>query len=207
MGDFSRNVFVNCPFDEDYRPLLRALLFTLVDCGLNPRIASESEDSGQVRVQKIRSLIQSCQWSIHDLSRIAPLKEGELPRFNMPFELGLDLGSRYFGSPHLRRKKLLVLEEQQYQYQRVLSDLSGNDILAHGNEPEKLVRCVRKWLRNEVSKEIRGPQRLWLRFNEFYSYFEIAASKVGFNEADREEMGTSEFIDWVRAWKEQTAVP
>jgi hypothetical protein len=27
---FARNVFVNCPFDKDYTPLLRPLLFTLL---------------------------------------------------------------------------------------------------------------------------------------------------------------------------------
>ena len=28
---FDRNVFINCPFDDGYRPLLRPLLFTGAD--------------------------------------------------------------------------------------------------------------------------------------------------------------------------------
>ena len=202
MTDFSRNVFVNCPFDDEYRPLLRALLFTVIDCRLNPRIASESYDSGQARVEKIRKLIQRSQWSIHDLSRMEPLSQDALPRFNMPFELGLDFGAKFFGSAGLRRKRFLILEKGRYRYQRVLSDISGNDIAAHRNEPEKLVRGVRQWIRSEISKDVPGPTRLWVRLNEFYRYFVTATSNSGYTSEDREEMGTTEFIDWVNAWEE-----
>jgi hypothetical protein len=44
-ADFELNVFINCPFDEQYYPLLRPLLFTVVYLGFNPRIASERSDS------------------------------------------------------------------------------------------------------------------------------------------------------------------
>ena len=91
---FERQVFINCPFDAGYRPLLQALLFTLLDAGMEPRIALESADSGQTRVQKLYQLIRDCGLSIHDISRMEPLAAGELPRFNLPFELGLDLGCR-----------------------------------------------------------------------------------------------------------------
>ena len=85
------NVFVNCPFDNSYFPLLKALLFTLVYLGLKPQI-SETTDSGEVRLHKIRDLMLVSKYSIHDLSRMEPLKKGELPRFNMPFECGIDFG-------------------------------------------------------------------------------------------------------------------
>lgn len=38
---FERNVFVNCPFDEAYLPLLRPILFVITDLDLTPRIALE----------------------------------------------------------------------------------------------------------------------------------------------------------------------
>ena len=38
---FAKNVFVNCPFDRDFYPLLRPLLFTIIYLGLKPRIALE----------------------------------------------------------------------------------------------------------------------------------------------------------------------
>jgi len=75
--DFNRNVFINCPFDPDYKPMLRALLLTVIECGLEPRIATESGDSGEVRVQKIENLIRESRYSIHDISRIEPLTESQ----------------------------------------------------------------------------------------------------------------------------------
>ena len=46
-GDFDNCVFINCPFDDDYMPLLRVLIFTVVQCGFRPRIATERADSGE----------------------------------------------------------------------------------------------------------------------------------------------------------------
>ena len=67
---FETDVFVNCPFDQDYLPLLRPILFTIFDLGFNPRIALESLDSGRPRMEKIISLIENSRFAIHDLSRI-----------------------------------------------------------------------------------------------------------------------------------------
>ncbi|MEP7011624.1 MAG: hypothetical protein ABJC13_14975, partial [Acidobacteriota bacterium] len=65
---FESNVFINCPFDATYLPLLRPLLFTVVFLGYSPRIASERFDSGENRIDKICSLIRESKYSIHDLS-------------------------------------------------------------------------------------------------------------------------------------------
>jgi hypothetical protein len=56
-ADFKSNVFINCPFDEDYLPLLRPLLFTVVYLGFNPRIASERSDSAENRLYRSGSLM------------------------------------------------------------------------------------------------------------------------------------------------------
>lgn len=55
---FNKNVFVNCPFDDEYVPLLRPLLFTIIYLGFVPRIALETLDSGEPRVEKILVLIR-----------------------------------------------------------------------------------------------------------------------------------------------------
>ena len=86
--DFAKNVFINCPFDSGYIPLLRPLLFTVLFLGYNPRIASERFDSGEARITKICNLITCSRYSIHDISRIQSSKKGEYYRLNMPFELG-----------------------------------------------------------------------------------------------------------------------
>jgi hypothetical protein len=54
---YQENVFINCPFDADYQPLLRALVFAVQDCGLVARSALERDDGSEVRIEKIRRII------------------------------------------------------------------------------------------------------------------------------------------------------
>src|SRR3954469_6394865 len=93
-AEFEKNVFVNCPFDPAYGSLLRPLLFTIVYFGFTPKIASERSDSAEQRIDKICEFISSSRYSIHDLSRLRSTRPGQFFRHNMPFELGLDYGSR-----------------------------------------------------------------------------------------------------------------
>jgi hypothetical protein len=135
-----RDVFINCPFDQQYRPLFRALLFAVYDCGFVARSALEVEDSGEVRVQKILRIIGESPYGIHDISRI------ETPRFNMPFELGLFLGAKAFGASDQQAKRCLVLDEEPYRYQQYCSDIAGQDVRAHGGKPHVAIELVRNWL-------------------------------------------------------------
>jgi hypothetical protein len=106
---FERSVFINCPFDEAYEPILQAILFCVVFLGFYPRIARERNDSAEVRVEKITSLIEASKYSIHDLSRAQAAKKGEFYRLNMPFEYGIDWACRrWFGSGR-NAKRLLEL--------------------------------------------------------------------------------------------------
>jgi hypothetical protein len=54
---FERSVFVNCPFDSDYAPLLEAALFCLVYFGFSPRLANERLEAGENRLDKIVEMI------------------------------------------------------------------------------------------------------------------------------------------------------
>ena len=47
--DFESNVFINCPFDADYEPLKKALLYTVVALGYHPRISTERAGGGEYR--------------------------------------------------------------------------------------------------------------------------------------------------------------
>jgi len=90
--NFLKNVFINCPFDDQYVELLRPLLFTILYLDYEPRIASERLDSGEARINKILELIKVSKFSIHDLSRLKSTKINQINRLNMSFELGLDIG-------------------------------------------------------------------------------------------------------------------
>jgi hypothetical protein len=74
---FETDVFVNCPFDSAYLPLLRPILFTIIDLGFAPRIALETLDSGRPRIEKIISLVESSKYAVRDLSRIQARQAGE----------------------------------------------------------------------------------------------------------------------------------
>jgi hypothetical protein len=141
-----RQVFINCPFDRAYRPLLRALLFAVHDCGFRARSALEVEDSGEVRVHKIIRIIGESPLGIHDISRVELDPSSNLPRFNMPLELGLFLGARAYGGVEQQTKRALILDSEPYRYQKYCSDIAGQDIRAHGNKPYVAIELVRNWL-------------------------------------------------------------
>lgn len=141
-----KDIFVNCPFDAQYRPLLRGLLFAVHDCGFNARSALEVEDSGEVRVQKIIRIIGECPYAVHDISRVELDTQTNLPRFNMPLELGLFLGARAFGDAVNQKKRCLVLDNDPFRYQSFCSDIAGQDIRAHAGKVAVAIEIVRNWL-------------------------------------------------------------
>lgn len=110
-----------------------------------PRCAQDVYDAGEVRIEKIARIIRDCRWGIRDISRTGLNPQG-LPRFNMPLELGLFLGTQRFGPPSQRRKSCLVLDSKRYRYQEFISDIAGQDITAHSDDPAQAIRAVRGWL-------------------------------------------------------------
>jgi hypothetical protein len=58
VSPLAHSVFVNCPFDEAYKPLFDSLVFTVHDCGIFVRCALETTDSGEIPFQKICQLIR-----------------------------------------------------------------------------------------------------------------------------------------------------
>jgi len=199
--EFERNVFINCPFDDEYRPLLDALLFVVVFLGFNPKIASESSDSGELRINKICSLIRQSKYSIHDLSRLQSRKKNEFFRLNMPFELGIEYGCRAFSRGRLATKRCLILEKKRYDFMRALSDLSGVDIKSHDDDPFGVVREVRNWFVETVGlRTIESPTAVWYRFNSFSNDFYDERHRDGFSDEDLNRMPVPELVDFIRQW-------
>ncbi len=147
--DRATSVFINCPFDADYRELFRAIVFTVVACGFFPRCALDFNDGAEVRFVKIVRLLANCDHAIHDLSRVELDSDSGLPRFNMPLELGAHLGLRIAGPSRQRRKRALILDSHPHRYDQFLSDISGQDIAAHGGTIDGVIGCVRDWLNGE----------------------------------------------------------
>jgi hypothetical protein len=169
-SEYATNVFINCPFDSEYESIFHALAFAVIGCGYAVRCALEAEDTAPTRIERIYRLIEECRFGVHDISRIEHDTVHGLPRFNMPFELGLFLGARRFGEDRHRDKRCLVLEADRYRYQKYISDIAGQDIRQHNNEPAKAVAAVRDWLassRPRSAKPLPGAKAIMRYYDEF----------------------------------------
>ncbi|MBO9501318.1 hypothetical protein [Brevundimonas sp. A19_0] len=200
MPPFERSVFINCPFDEDFAPILQAMAFCVVFLGFWPRLAPENADNASGRLDRIVELIGSSKYAIHDLSRCRAKSEGDLARMNMPFELGLDYGCRKFGDDSQSSKSILIFEHERYEYQKVLSDISGWDIRAHGSDFEKAMAHVRDWLVGHAGAERLGRALVsgkYVAFQEWYWEMQLAA---GSSEEDIREYPTGEMITAMHEW-------
>lgn len=202
---FEHNVFINCPFDSEYKPLLKVLVFELIYLGFIPKL-SRTFSSSTIRVNQIKELIRTCKFGIHDLSRSKAMHAGELPRFNMPYELGLDIGALEYGQGKLKTKKILILETERYHYQKVISDIAGQDIANHDDEPKLLVGKVRNWFsENFPTKTIVGQSEIWIAYNQFLEDLNTKLSEKYSNE-EIEDMPIGDFIkfstDWIKEFQE-----
>jgi len=146
--DYDISVFINCPYDSGYEPLLRGIIFALIHMHLKPKLAISTIDAGYLRLEKILSLIESCRYSIHDISRTELDPNHGLPRFNVAFELGLDLGCRSYAKRRHEEKTTLILDVERFRYRKFISDIAGLDIEEHNGSVARVITVVRNWLRH-----------------------------------------------------------
>jgi hypothetical protein len=135
----SNAVFLNVPYDQDFRRLYLAYIVGLVHVGLVPHATLEIP-GGERRLDRILALIKSCRYSIHDLSRVQLERTApRTPRFNMPFELGLTITWAKLNPSH---HMWFVSETQPRRLQKSLSDLNGTDPDIHGGTVEGVMRVL-----------------------------------------------------------------
>jgi hypothetical protein len=192
----SEGVFINCPFDRRYTKKFRAIVFTISYCGLDPRCALEIADGSQNRLEKIIEIISDCRYAIHDISRVQ-LSAG-LPRFNMPFEVGLFFGAKTFGGPRHSKKNCLVLDSMPFRYQRTLSDISGQDIQAHKDDYREVIVLVRNWLA-QFNKGVLLPGDLPIsqNFDRFIQAFPRICRRAG---VTSNRLPFNDFVNIVEIW-------
>jgi hypothetical protein len=132
-------VFVNIPYDEGFRRLYLAYIVGLTQLGLEPR-ATLGIPGGERRLDRILALIQSCRYSIHDLSRVQlDRTPPRTPRFNMPFELGLTVS---WAKLNPGEHTWFVFEARARRVQKSLSDLDGSDPNIHDGTVEGVMREI-----------------------------------------------------------------
>jgi len=174
------HVFINCPFDDEYKPLFEAIRYTLIVNGYEPASTRDSDNGAEVRINKIVRLIRSCIYSIHDVSRTELDSINKLPRFNMPLELGLSLGKGYFSSK--KKGSLLILDREEFRYQKFISDIGGQDIKAHKNDPEMVIGAIREWLTSTTTGQIQGTSFILKQYLHFKSSMKNLCNKLKIDE-------------------------
>lgn len=177
------SIFINCPFDEDYRPLLEVLLFTIKYFNLKPLISSLKSNAAENRLLKIETMLKSSKYSIHDLSRIKSAHADEYYRMNMPFELGVDYG--LFGT----RKNFLIFESEPRSLDKALSDIKGWDVISHESKAQKLLEQFRKWIvandpKIDEGLKKKSSEHIWFYYNDFQTNWTEYKKKEHFKESE-----------------------
>ncbi|SDA16533.1 hypothetical protein SAMN05216315_10813 [Nitrosospira sp. Nsp18] len=195
---YTSNIFINFPFDKDYLELRNAMLFAIFDCGFVPRCALEEDNGGNVRVEKIHRLIKDSKYGIHDISRTELDPKNDLPRFNMPLELGVFLGAKKFGNGSHKDKSCLIVDKEQYRYQKYLSDIAGHDVRSHKNSPDNLIQVIRDWLKTESGrKSIPGGKAIT---NKFYLFKSDLPSLCKNAKIEMDELNYNDYSNFVSEW-------
>jgi hypothetical protein len=78
---------------------------------------------------------------------------------------------------------------EEYRYQRFVSDIAGQDVHAHGNDPAEAISVIRNWLRTYSAASIPSGSVIWDRYQAFQSEmpamcmdFRLAVNELIFND-------------------------
>lgn len=175
MDSRSNRVFINCPFDDEFKPIFDAIVFAIHDLGFEARHAL-IKDGDILRLPRIARELAESKYSIHDLSRVEVSGEQKLPRFNMPFEAGIAFSLSHFAAqskPH----HLLLLDSESYRYLATLSDAAGLDPKIHDAKPEKAIESVRNFLSEKTKTPmLPGGEHVQKRYGLFLARLPDAAA-------------------------------
>lgn len=153
-----------------------------------------------MRLTKILRMIAECRLGIHDLSRTDPDRRSRLPRFNMPLELGLFLSAKHFGQSQHDRKVCLVFEGKRHSYEAFISDIKGQDIVAHENKPRVMVTRIRDWLASNFrGSQLRGGHAVWKDYQRFKRWLPGKCRRTELRDPD---LTFGDYVNLVYEWIE-----
>jgi hypothetical protein len=133
-------VFLNIPYDDEFQRLYVAYIVGIFQHSLVPFITS-GIPGGERRLDRVLALVQSCRYSIHDLSRVElSAAPPATPRFNMPLELGLTIA---WAKLHPKRHTWFLWESTPRRLQKSMSDLDGTDPYIHSGTVEGVLGELR----------------------------------------------------------------
>jgi hypothetical protein len=137
MVKAKESVFLNVPCDRQFTRLYLAYITALSAMGFVQEATLGI--TGNRRLDRIAGLIERCEYSIHDLSRVQlDLNPPRTPRFNMPFEFGLAVAWAHEHPKH----QWFVFESRRRRLNKSLSDLDGTDAYIHDGTVRGVMREV-----------------------------------------------------------------
>ncbi|CAH8204628.1 hypothetical protein [Vibrio aestuarianus] len=196
--DYEKSVFINCPFEPQYEPIFDAILFTIYKCGYKPRCALEHDDAGQSRIDKINDIIFDCKYGFHDISKTELDLHNNLPRFNMPLELGLFLGCKRFASGRSKEKICIIFDKEKFRYQQFIFDISGQDIKSHNGKPEDLIKGLRNVFNTNSDSALSGAKTIFDEYEKYQAAKPIIKDGLGLHADD--ELTYSDQVKIIQQW-------
>ncbi len=203
--EYNNNIFINCRFDLVYQKIFHAMVYTITRCGFIPHCALEHDDASENRIDKIYRLIEVCRYGVHDISNIELDHSNNLPRFNMPFELGLFLSAKHFGNLKQRSKNIIIFEKEKFQSKVYLSDINGADPKAHNGDYALVMKHIRNWLTVSSNKRLPGYLSIQQEFNAFYSF--TLPDMLQFAGLEYENVSFKDYCLLLQEWLTQNIKP
>lgn len=207
MSSYQSNVFINCPFDDEYKKkFLYPLIFTIIHSGFNPKISFEESNASNTRMDKIIELIRDSKFGIHDISRYKSSTIGEYYRMNMPLELGIDIGLSKSKSEQFNSKQILILCETKYEWSAALSDLSNCDPETYNQKVRNLIEKTRNWLNRFKNNKLKAASAIWKDYNIFQAYLLEKLLEKGYTVRETKRAPSNEIINHMQSWVSENSI-
>jgi len=163
-GPPRNGVFLNIPLDSDYERLFVTLVAGLVAFGCEPRCAIAIPETGVNRLEKIFKLLTTSQYSIHEMSRVKLSGRKQVPRFNMPFELGLAVA---WSIQNHGRHGFILFEEKAHRLEYSLNDLNGHDVNIHGGTHKGILKSLRELFQRQPPVSLKKLESVAFQCRRF----------------------------------------
>ena len=115
----------------------------------------------------------------------------------MPYEMGLDIGCMRFGNEQMSQKLCLIVEKEKNRYDQVISDISGQDIKAHGDIPEKIIAIILEWFDAILEYHLPSPHFVFEKYIESFSEIDADLKNTG---RAIDLLSTPTYIKIIRQW-------
>lgn len=200
---YLKKVFINCPYDNEYLGILYAIIFMSIKFKIEPHLAMRVETSS-TRMEIIEEAIKTTNFGVHDISRVE-LDSNDLPRFNMPFELGMDYAYRKYCQP---TKQLIIFEKERYSSKKYLSDLTGVDIEHHNSDVSLILDVLRSKYSYLMNLNCHAKTKLYDEYNiDFMPYILSEVLKMGYSieEYENGDVKINEIIKFTESYFSQNS--